>query len=53
MSIEKIRETVEMMDEEIEEVKAEICDHYCKYTEQWENGEDIEDIYDKCPLNRL
>lgn len=53
MTVADIREQLNKVDEEIEEIKSEICDHYCKHTEQWKAGEDIEEICDKCPLNRL
>ncbi len=36
----------------VNEVKADICDKYCRYPRQM--GEDgLEDICDGCPLNRL
>ena len=42
------RETVHM------EVKALMCDHYCKYPDNYtDNDRLIEEQCDKCPLNRL
>ena len=37
--------------ETIESVCAEICDKYCKYQERQE--ENLDEICEKCPLNRL
>ena len=42
----------------LEEVKIEMCDKYCKYTETWdEEKEGIElyrsEICENCPLGRL
>ena len=37
----------------IEEVKMEICDHYCKYTNETKDEEKLYDICGKCPLGRL
>ena len=42
----------------IEEVKTEMCDHYCKYTEQFDAEGNIEDLFESdicknCPLCRL
>lgn len=51
--LNKVDEEIDKVDEEIKEIKSEICDHYCKHTEKWKAGEDIEEICDKCPLNRL
>ena len=44
--------------EQIESVKEDICNHYCKYPDTWdEEKEGIElcdsDICRDCPLNRL
>ncbi len=44
--------------EQIESVKEDICNHYCKYPNEWdEKKEGIElcdsDICRDCPLNRL
>lgn len=41
-----------------EQIKFEICDHYCKYPNEWdEEAEGMElsesDICWKCPLSRL
>lgn len=40
----------------IEEVKADICDHYCKYPGMeysGETGEALEEICKTCPMERL
>lgn len=43
----------------IEEVKAEICDNYCKYTDGYKDADDekysdlVNRYYVSCPLNRL
>ena len=42
----------------LEDIAQEICEHYCKYPEQWdEEKEGCElcesDICQNCPLNRL
>ena len=45
----------------IKEVKAEICDNYCKYPAIYDTREDSDENYDRmlrdkctrCPLNRL
>lgn len=43
----------------IEEVKEEMCDHYCKHIEKIQGGGEeafeklVEEFCDKCPLNRL
>lgn len=44
-----------------EEIKCEMCDHYCKYPAIYDTREDSDKEYDKmikevcgsCPLNRL
>lgn len=38
---------------EIEKIKEEICDFYCKYPFEYQDNEILEIICDKCPLNRL
>ncbi len=48
----------ELTEEYIEDVAKEICECYCKYPEQWDEGKEgmelIEsDICANCPLNRL
>lgn len=39
----------------VEDIKAQMCDHYCKYRDEWdEDGGPIEDVICKsCPLTRL
>ena len=43
--------------EQLEEIKTEICDRYCKYPDNWDEEKDGElvdsDICRDCPLNRL
>ena len=44
---------------ELEDIKEQICDHFCKFPEAYDHGcEDdnqrmIEERCEKCPLNRL
>lgn len=40
---------------EIEDIKTQMCDHYCKYTESWDEDDGpMEDVICKsCPLTRL
>ena len=49
---------MESVTQVIEEVKAMICDKYCKYPEQWDEeteGRPLweSDICENCPLTRL
>ena len=37
----------------IEEVKMEMCDNYCKMTNEIKDDEKLYDICEKCPLGRL
>lgn len=41
----------------IDDVKVEICDHYCKYTAQYPTQDRYDKMLDEqcetCPLNRL
>lgn len=44
--------------EQIEKVKEDICQHYCKYPNEWdEEAEGVElcdsDVCRDCPLNKL
>ena len=47
----------ELTEEYIEDVAKEICEYYCKFREQWNEGKEgmelIESICSNCPLNRL
>lgn len=50
-----LRSTV---NEIIEDVAQEICDHYCKYPEQWDAEKEGMELIDSdicinCPLSRL
>ena len=52
------REKLMSITEQIESVKEDICNHYCKYPNEWdEEKEGIElcdsGICENCPLNRL
>ena len=40
---------------EVEDIKTQLCDHYCKYAESWDEDDGpIEDVICKsCPLTRL
>ena len=47
---------LEYISNELEKVKSEMCDNYCKHpvnhtSEEWENVQD--DICYQCPLSRL
>lgn len=37
----------------IEEVREEICDKYCKYSDRGIDDDDIEKLCTNCPLNKL
>lgn len=37
----------------IEEVRAEICDKYCKYRDRELGDNEIEKLCENCPLNKL
>ena len=42
----------------VEDVKKDICDHYCKWPEEWDaeanpNVEFVDAVCAYCPLNRL
>lgn len=41
--------------EQIEDIKTQMCDHYCKYRDEWDEDDGpIEDVICKsCPLTRL
>lgn len=38
---------------EIEELSGEFCDKYCKYACLVDNEEQLEEICNKCPMNKL
>ena len=46
-----ITECLNNLMEEVEGVSEDMCDHYCKYGDL--KDEELIDICDKCPLNRL
>lgn len=53
MEKEKTKKAESVM-EIIEDVKGEICDHYCKFMEAYENWDDmIKERCEVCVLNRL
>lgn len=37
----------------IEEVREEICDKYCKYSDRGLSDDEIEELCTNCPLNKL
>ena len=37
----------------IEEIKADMCDYYCKYPTEIADDEILRLICDKCPMNKL
>lgn len=44
--------------EQIEEIKDDICEHYCKYPDIWDTEKEGIELVDSehcqnCPLNRL
>lgn len=41
--------------EEFEDIRTQMCDHYCKYRDEWDEDDGpIEDVICKsCPLTRL
>ena len=43
----------EMTKEEIEKIKEEICDKFCKYPEQISDDDLLMVMCNKCPLDRL
>lgn len=49
-----VKEEPKSTTEIIEEVKNNICDHYCKYPSEIKDYDElIETVCSKCPLNRL
>ena len=42
-----------MTTQEIEEIKEDICDNYCKYPTEYEDNEILEMVCNRCPLNKL
>ena len=41
--------------EQVEDIKTQMCDHYCKYRDEWDEDDGpIEDVICKsCPMTRL
>lgn len=39
--------------EQVEKIKTEICDEYCKYPLKAKSTDELDDICRRCPLNRL
>lgn len=39
--------------QELQEIVAEICDHYCRYPYMLEDQERLDGICKGCPLNRI
>lgn len=47
-------ERKQSISEIIEEVRHEICENYCKYSDTYTDGDDLPEICKtKCPLDRL
>ena len=46
---------VDVTDEELEEIKTEMCDEYCRKWKEWkgEPNEFIDEVCVNCPLTRL
>lgn len=42
-----------MSKEDIEEIKEQMCDDYCKYPLEYQDNEILEVICNRCPLGRL
>ena len=42
-----------MTTQELEEIKEDICDNYCKYPTEYEDNEILEVVCNRCPLNKL
>ena len=49
------RAVVQVTEEELEDIKAEMCDNYCSKRKEWTGDPDdfIEEICVNCPLTRL
>jgi len=39
--------------EQVEKIKSEMCDEYCKYPLKAKGSEELDEICRHCPLNRL
>ena len=46
------RDEMEFEDKQ-EQIKENFCDHYCKYPSECEDDEELMDICENCPLNKL
>ena len=46
---------LEISEEELEEVKKEMCDDYCKKVDEWKGDFDsfIDEVCVNCPLSRI
>ena len=52
--MENQKSVTDFIEEVFEEVREEICDNYCKYSDRGINDKDIEKNYcENCPLNKL
>lgn len=55
----ELKEVIKTASEIIEEVKTDICNHYCKYPDTWDEEKEGCELIDsticskECPLNRL
>lgn len=47
------RKGMKMDNEELTEIKEDICDNYCKYPTEIADDSVLRVICNKCPLNRL
>jgi hypothetical protein len=55
---QKMEQTIQSITEQIEDIKEQICNEYCKYPEQWDDkamGYELceSEVCARCPLNRL
>ena len=41
-----------MTSQEMEEIKEQMCDKYCRMPD-WYAGDQLEEVCENCPLNRL
>ena len=48
-----IKDSFEMKVDVVDAVIEDMCDHYCKYPSECEDDEELMDICENCPLNKL
>ena len=56
--IELPKSIIQQMDDEIEDIKQKMCDHYCKYPNIWDREKEGCELWEsriclECPLMRL